>query len=82
MIHHVATVPVSTPLSSAFVTNCVMDAADGKQEKVNEILSLKNDISKLIQNIRKQTMVCQKYSDENQYLQDYIGTVMKSGDLK
>lgn len=59
-----------------------MSAADDKQKIVNEVLSLKEDISKLILNIRKQTVVSQKYSDENQYLQDYIGTVMKSGDLK
>lgn len=59
-----------------------MSVLGDKQKKVNEVLSLKEDISKLIQNVRKQTVVCQKYSDENQYLQDYIGTVMKSGDLK
>lgn len=59
-----------------------MSVPQTKQQKVDEVLSLKGDISKLIQNVRKQAIVCQKYTDENQYLQDYIGTVMKSGDLK
>lgn len=57
-------------------------AEQTKQDKVNEILQLKKDISQLVQNIRDQSAICSKYSSENQYLQDYIGSVMKSGDMK
>lgn len=57
-------------------------AEESKQEKVNEILRLKGDIAQLVQNIRDQSAVCTKYSNENQYLQEYIGTVMKDGDMK
>lgn len=53
-----------------------------KKDKVDEVLRLKADIAKLIHNVRLQTAVCQKYENENQYLQDYIGSVMQSGDLK
>lgn len=53
-----------------------------KQAKVDEVLKLKADISVLVQNIRDQVTVSNKYSHENQYLQDYIGSVMKSGDMK
>lgn len=53
-----------------------------KQQKVDEILKLKSDISLLVQNVRDQATVCRKYSHENQYLQDYVGSVMKSGDMK
>lgn len=57
-------------------------AQESKQDKVNEILRLKGDITKLVQNVRDQSAICTKYSNENQYLQEYIGTVMKSGDMK
>lgn len=53
-----------------------------KQHKVDEVLRLKNDISHLIHNIRDSQAVCRKYNNENEYLQNYIGSVMKSGDLK
>lgn len=55
---------------------------DTKQDKVNEILRLKGEITQLMQNIRDLSAICTRYSNENQYLQDYIGTVMKSGDMK
>lgn len=55
---------------------------DSKQDKVNEILRLKGEITQLMQNIRDLSAICTRYSNENQYLQDYIGTVMKSGDMK
>lgn len=57
-------------------------AEEAKQEKVQEILRLKKDIAQLVQNIRDEATVCNKYASENQYLQDYIGSVMKSGDMK
>lgn len=53
-----------------------------KQAKVEEILRLKSDISQLVHNIRDLSAVCLKYSSENDYLQDYIGSVMKSGNMK
>lgn len=53
-----------------------------KQQKVDEVLRLKADIAHLIRNIRDTQTVCRKYESENQYLQDYIGSVMKSGDMK
>lgn len=57
-------------------------AEQEKQDKVNEILRLKADIAQLVQNVRVQSTICSKYESENQYLQDYIGSVMKSGDMK
>ncbi|KAL6021348.1 hypothetical protein ACI3LZ_002242 [Candidozyma auris] len=53
-----------------------------KQEKVEEVLHLKQEISRLLQNVRDSQAVCEKYTHENNYLQDYIGSVMKSTDMK
>lgn len=53
-----------------------------KQEKVEEVLHLKQEISRLLQNVRDSQAVCEKYTHENNYLKDYIGSVMKSTDMK
>lgn len=53
-----------------------------KLQKVDEVLRLKSEIDQLIHNIRDSQNVCAKYASENEYLQDYIGSVMKSGDMK
>lgn len=52
-----------------------------KQEKIDQIFLLKGKLSQLIENIRDTKLVCDKYENENQYLQDYVGNYMKS-DLK
>lgn len=52
------------------------------QDKVSEILRLKEDISLLLLNVRAQVAIAERYTNENQYLQDYIGSTMKSGDMK
>lgn len=51
-------------------------------DKIQEILRLKGDISALLQNVREQKIVADKYAHENQYLQEYIESVMKKGDMK
>lgn len=53
-----------------------------KEAKINQILDMKNKLSSLISNIRNTRTFCEKYDNENQYLQDYIGSLMKSGELK
>lgn len=56
--------------------------SEAKQQKVEEVLHLKEEITKLLQNVRDSQAVCEKYTHENDYLQDYIGSVMKSSDMK
>lgn len=51
-------------------------------DKIKEILRLKESISSLLQNVRDQKIVADKYAHENQYLQEYIESVMKKGDMK
>lgn len=53
-----------------------------KEAKINQILDMKNKLGSLISNIRDTRTLCEKYDNENQYLQDYIGSLMKSGELK
>lgn len=52
------------------------------EEIVNEILELKLKISTLVSNVRDTKTLCDKYDNQNQYLQDYVGSLMKSGDIK
>ncbi|CUM46748.1 uncharacterized protein AC631_02430 [Debaryomyces fabryi] len=52
------------------------------EEMVTEILSLKLKIATLISNIRDTKTLSDKYDNENQYLQDYVGSLMKSGEIK
>ena len=52
------------------------------EEIVNEILELKLKISTLVSNIRDTKTLCDKYDNQNQYLQDYVGSLMKSGEIK
>lgn len=51
-------------------------------EKIQEILRLKKDIAVLLLNVRDQKTVADKYAHENQYLQEYIESLMKKGDMK
>lgn len=53
-----------------------------KEQKVEEVLRLKEEITRLLQNVRDSQALCEKYTHENDYLQDYIGSVMKSTDMK
>jgi hypothetical protein len=52
-----------------------------KQEKIDQIMRLKADISRLVSNVRQTKAICERYENENQYLQDYVGSLMKSGNL-
>lgn len=52
-----------------------------KEAKIDEITELKAKIASLVANIRDARAVCTKYDRDNDYLQDYVGSVMKSGDL-
>lgn len=56
--------------------------SESKQKKVEEVLQLKDEITKLLQNVRDSQAVCERYTHENDYLQDYIGSVMRSSDMK
>lgn len=70
------------PLNSKH-THCGFIMTDkDHQDKVSEILRLKEDISLLLLNVRAQVAIAERYTNENQYLQDYIGSTMKSGDMK
>ena len=53
-----------------------------KQKIIDEILSTKTEISRLLNNIRDTRTVCNRLSAENQYIQEYVGTLMKSNDVK
>lgn len=52
-----------------------------KSEAIEHILEEKEKIFKLITNIRSMRAVCEKYQNENQYLQEYVGSLMKNGEL-
>lgn len=52
-----------------------------KDQMVGEILRLKSSINSLTTNIRDTKTVCDKYENDNQYLQDYVGTLMKNNDI-
>ncbi|KAK6462864.1 hypothetical protein DFJ63DRAFT_175944 [Scheffersomyces coipomensis] len=54
----------------------------GNQEMIDEIMELKSNIANIINTIRDSKTVCSKYENEIQYLQEYIGTLMQSEDLK
>lgn len=56
--------------------------SESKEQKVEEVLRLKEEITRLLQNVRDSQALCEKYTHENDYLQDYIGSVMKSTDMK
>lgn len=58
------------------------DSKKLNEEMVAEILDLKLKISTLISNIRDTKTLSDKYDSENQYLQDYVGSLMKSGEIK
>ncbi|ODV81312.1 uncharacterized protein CANTADRAFT_28316, partial [Suhomyces tanzawaensis NRRL Y-17324] len=53
-----------------------------KEAKIEEILQLKAKINTLMNNIRDTKQVSDKFENENQYLQEYFGSLMKSEDLK
>lgn len=43
---------------------------------------MKSQIAVLLQNVRDQRRVADKYTHEIQYLQEYIESLMKKGDMK
>lgn len=51
------------------------------QVMISEILRLKRDINTMVGNIRNTKLLCEKYESENQYLQDYVGNLMRSGEI-
>ncbi|CAH2352377.1 hypothetical protein CLIB1423_06S05050 [[Candida] railenensis] len=53
-----------------------------REEKVEAIKKLRKDITSLVSNIRNTKKVCDKYKNENQYLQEYVGSMMASGEMK
>ncbi|CAH6722862.1 SCOCO-like protein 1 [[Candida] jaroonii] len=53
-----------------------------KEDMIREINKLKASISSLASNIRDTRHVVERYNNDNQYLQDYVGTLMKNNDLK
>lgn len=53
-----------------------------KEDMIKEINRLKSSISSLASNIRDTRHVVERYNNDNQYLQDYVGTLMKNNDLK
>lgn len=53
-----------------------------KEAKIDEIVLLKGHIATLLTNIREVQGQCAKHHRENQYLQDYVGSMMKQEHLK
>ena len=53
-----------------------------REEKVEAIKKLRKDITSLVSNIRNTKKLCDKYKNENQYLQEYVGSMMASGEMK
>lgn len=53
-----------------------------KEQKIDKILELKNTLDSLLTMVRQTKQLCDKYEYENQYLQDYAGSLIKSGDMK
>lgn len=51
-----------------------------KDEMIEEISRLKTSISFLSSNIRDTRNVVENYDSENQYLQEFVGTLMKNNE--
>lgn len=51
-------------------------------DKIARILDLTANIDTLTANIRNTKRLYDKYDSENQYLQDYIGTLMNSDEIR
>lgn len=49
-----------------------------KQQMIDQITEYKQKISDLTNNVRDTKSLSEKYEHNNQYLQEYIGTLMKS----
>lgn len=71
-----------TLLPATLLTGHSTPVPMSKQENIDEIVALKAKIAALIANVRTTKTVCDKYENENQYLQDYIGSLMKKGEMK
>lgn len=54
---------------------------ESRQQTVDTVLGLKSDIAQLIGNIRSVRRLCDKYDNDNEYMKEYVGTLM-SGDIK
>lgn len=72
----------STESGTSAGNDASTDIKSLNEEIVNEILELKLKISTLVSNIRDTKTLCDKYDNQNQYLQDYVGSLMKSGEIK
>lgn len=58
------------------MSTTVDTAGMDKQQIIDEIVSTKAEVLKLINNVRSTKTACGKISSENQYLQDYVGSLM------
>ncbi|EGV60310.1 hypothetical protein CANTEDRAFT_116359, partial [Yamadazyma tenuis ATCC 10573] len=70
------------PLNTDFQADSQKDSSknhqSSKDEMIQEILQLKASISHLVGNVRDIKMLCEKSENDNQYLQEYVGTLMKT----
>lgn len=64
------------------ISKVANDMDMSKDQMIDEILRLKSSINSLTSNIRDTKTVCEKYENDNQYLQDYVGTMMQNNDIK
>lgn len=64
------------------LANSLNSSQRSKEDKINDLQELRRNISTLIANVRNTKRLCEKYDSENQYLQDYVGSVMTRGDMK
>lgn len=72
----------TTMMTSTGLNNIDTSVNRLDEEMAEEILELKLKVSTLISNIRDTKTLCDKYDNQNQYLQDYVGNLMKSGGMK
>lgn len=49
-----------------------------KQQLIQEIVEIKAEITRLVDGIRDTRTLCEKATAENQYLQEYVGTLTTS----
>lgn len=84
--NHVASTEQTPSESTAKTQPALADSLNSsprsKENKIKDLQELRQNISTLITNVRNTKRLCDKYDSENQYLQDYVGSVMTSGDMK
>lgn len=77
-----STVTLKAPSTAKEKNQTEAPVPQTKEEKVARILELKGKISTLLANVKDTKTLCEKHENENQYLQDYVATLMQNGELR